>query len=69
MQEELLKELGFGASVEADQAEKKPEQVQPKANAKHHYDKEDLISFHQLFISKPLVKACQELEYEHPTVI
>jgi ATP-dependent RNA helicase DDX27 len=28
-----------------------------------------LISFHQLFISKPLVKACQELEYEHPTVI
>ena len=34
-----------------------------------HYDKEDLISFHQLFISKPLTKAAQELDYEHPTVI
>ena len=34
-----------------------------------HYDKEDLISFHQLFISKPLTKAAHELDYEHPTVI
>ena len=34
-----------------------------------HYDKEDLISFHQLFISKPLTKAATELDYEHPTVI
>ena len=34
-----------------------------------HYDKEDLISFHQLFISKPLVKAAYDLDYEHPTVI
>ena len=40
-----------------------------KENAKIHYDKEDLISFHQLFISKPLTKAALELEYEHPTVI
>jgi hypothetical protein len=28
-----------------------------KENARIHYDKEDLISFHQLFISKPLTKA------------
>ena len=34
-----------------------------------HYDKEDLISFHQLFISKPLTKAASDLDYEHPTVI
>ena len=34
-----------------------------------HYDKEDLISFHSLYISKVLAKACSELEYEHPTVI
>ena len=34
-----------------------------------HYDKEDLVSFHQLFISKALAKAASELEYEHPTVI
>jgi ATP-dependent RNA helicase RhlE len=51
----------------------KEEQFNPKkagaAEAKRHYDKEDLISFHQLFISKPLVKACQDLDYEHPTVI
>ena len=40
-----------------------------KTNAKHHYDKEDLISFQQLFISKPLAKACSDLEFEHPTVI
>lgn len=40
-----------------------------KTDAKSHYDKEDLISFHQLFLSKPLVKACGDLEYEHPTVI
>ena len=33
-----------------------------------HYDKEDLISFHSLFLAKPLTKACSELEYEHPTV-
>jgi hypothetical protein len=40
-----------------------------KENARIHYDKEDLISFHQLFISKPLTKAAQDLEFEHPTVI
>ena len=34
-----------------------------------HYDKEDLVSFHQLFISKALTKAASELEYDHPTVI
>ena len=34
-----------------------------------HYDKEDLISFHGLCVSKSLTKACSELEYEHPTVI
>jgi ATP-dependent helicase YprA (DUF1998 family) len=40
-----------------------------KENARIHYDKEDLISFHQLFISKPLAKAAQDLDFEHPTVI
>jgi len=37
--------------------------------AKEHYDKEDLIQFHELMLSKPLVRACSELDYEHPTVI
>jgi len=34
-----------------------------------HYDKDDLIQFHELMLSKPLVKACSELDYDHPTVI
>lgn len=38
-------------------------------NAKEHYDKEDLIQFHELQLSKPLVRACSDMEYEHPTVI
>jgi superfamily II DNA/RNA helicase len=38
-------------------------------NAKEHYDKDDLIQFHELMLSKPLVRACSEMEYEHPTVI
>jgi ATP-dependent RNA helicase DDX27 len=41
----------------------------PVTNAKEHYDKEDLIQFHELNLSKPLVRACSELDYEHPTVI
>lgn len=39
------------------------------ANAKEHYDKDDLIQFHELMLSKPLVRACTDMEYEHPTVI
>ena len=34
-----------------------------------HYDREDLVSFHELMISKALTKAASELEYDHPTVI
>jgi superfamily II DNA/RNA helicase len=33
------------------------------------YDKDDLIQFHELMLAKPLVKACSDLEYEHPTII
>ena len=66
-QAELLEGL-FPVVAQGEEKEKKPEPI-IKSNAKHHYDKEDLISFHQLFITKPLVKACQELEFEHPTVI
>jgi len=55
--------------MEASDAEEKPQKAVKKDEAKHYYDKEDLISFHELFLSKPLVKACAELDYEHPTVI
>ena len=41
----------------------------PGRTAKIHYDKEDLIQFHELMLSKPLVRACSDLDYEHPTVI
>ena len=39
------------------------------AHAKIHYEKDDLISFNDLFLSRPLVKACNSLEYDHPTRI
>ena len=28
-----------------------------------------MIQFHELMLAKPLVKACSDLEYEHPTII
>jgi len=34
-----------------------------------HYDKDDLIQFHELMLSKPLIRACSDLDYEHPTII
>ena len=37
--------------------------------AKLHYDKDDLIQFHELMLSKPLVKACSDLDYDHPTIV
>jgi hypothetical protein len=36
---------------------------------KMHYDNEDFLSFNRLFLSKPLIKACSDIGYEHPTVI
>jgi hypothetical protein len=46
------------AYVKSDQDKQEDEEEEiVKENAKIHYDKEDLISFHQLFISKPLTKA------------
>jgi hypothetical protein len=47
------------------------EETGPKVNETKlmHYDKEDLVSFHELFLSKALTKATSELDYEHPTVI
>ena len=33
------------------------------------YQKEDLMSFHELFLSRPIVKACSKLHYDHPTSI
>lgn len=51
--------------------EKEETIAEPKVNEAKlmHYDKEDLVSFHSLFISKALTKAASELEYDHPTVI
>ncbi|CDW79227.1 rna helicase [Stylonychia lemnae] len=75
LEEKIVKILDdYGLTI-SDNEQDQPKQNQgpkpqiQKTDAKVHYDKEDLISFHQLFISKPLVKACQDLEYDHPTVI
>jgi superfamily II DNA/RNA helicase len=37
--------------------------------AKLFYDKDDLVMFHDLMLAKPLVKACSDLDYDHPTII
>jgi len=39
------------------------------ASAKEHYDPDDLIQFHELHLAKPLVKACSDLDFDHPTII
>ena len=74
--EEKIKTILDDYGVAISDAEGEPQKVEAskakndkKADAKIFYDKEDLISFHQLFLSKPLVKACNDLDYEHPTVI
>ena len=59
--------------LQNSQENKSVSKKQPKntigSHAKVHYEKDDLISFHELYISKPLVKACSALEYDHPTRI
>lgn len=48
---------------------KAPKQAKVGTSAKVHYEKDDLLSFHDLLLSRPLVKACNALEYDHPTRI
>jgi len=56
--------------VQPDGKEEKEGQKSEKELVKEaFYDKADLISFHELFLSKQLVKACSDLGFEHPTVI
>lgn len=47
----------------------KTQQQLSEPSAKEHYDEEDLIQFTDLAMSKPLVRACTELGYDHPTII
>ena len=53
-----MKAVDLEEEKQQREKEKEKQALTPKLNAKHHYDKDDLISFHQIFISKPLVKAC-----------
>ena len=64
--DELLKFIEDKGKGEVEKGDEVEETVEDPTI---HYDKEDLISFHQLFISKPLTKAAHDLDYEHPTVI
>jgi ATP-dependent RNA helicase DDX27 len=43
--------------------------VPPIPASKIKYEKDDLISFHDLFLCRPIIKACNLLEYDHPTRI
>jgi ATP-dependent RNA helicase DDX27 len=72
MQERGLKlpqELVQIASKQGDDDDQMEEMDGNKEAKAMHYDKEDLISFHELLLGKPLTKACADLNYEHPTVI
>jgi ATP-dependent RNA helicase DDX27 len=72
MQERGLKlpqELVQIATKQGDDDDQMEEMDGNKEAKAMHYDKEDLISFHELLLGKPLTKACADLNYEHPTVI
>ena len=48
----------------------KPEKVKvTEAAAKAHVDKDDLTSFADLMLSKPVVKGCFNMDFDRPTVI
>jgi len=65
-----LEELGKpGDSKEAGENTKPELKSAKETITQLHYDKDDLVQFHELMLSKPLVKACSELDYDHPTVI
>ncbi|CAI2386644.1 unnamed protein product [Moneuplotes crassus] len=67
--EELTRNLKKDNISELNTMEKPKKGGNLGAHAKVHYEKDDLISFHDLFLSRPLVKACNSLEYDHPTRI
>jgi superfamily II DNA/RNA helicase len=55
--------------ITTSQVQEEPQLSQVEQAKMMHYDKEDLVTFHALFVSKAIAKACGELEYDHPTVI
>jgi len=56
--------------VQPEESKNEPEkEIKPINEARLHYDKDDLIQFHELGLEKPLVKACTDLDYDHPTII
>ena len=64
----------YNIKVEKITFEEKGEKVEaPKhlvnQEAKMHYDKDDLTVFQELMLAKPLVRACSDLEFDHPTII
>ena len=69
----LLEENNIDMSdeMEKNQVQKHDQSDLIKANsiAKDHYDAEDLILFHELRLAKPLVKACSDLDFDHPTIL
>ena len=65
---ELAEQSKPGDSKEAGETKLEMKSTKEAISALH-YDKDDLVQFHELMLSKPLVKACSELDYDHPTVI
>ena len=69
--ENLLKanDIDMSSETKLNARDETFKHVKPINQAKLFYDKDDLIQFHELMLAKPLVKACSDLEYEHPTII
>jgi len=59
----------FMAKTSKEEMEQPVKAQNLESEAKMHYDKEDLIQFHELGLEKPLVKACSDLDFDHPTII
>lgn len=64
---EFFQDLNKTKDGETEKSETTEVKEVIKNDAKIYYDENDLISFHELFLSKPLVKACSKLNYDHPT--
>lgn len=65
----LNKQMKDLENPEANPGNRPPKKIKVNVAAKVHYEKDDLLSFHDLMLSRPLVKACNVLEYDHPTRI
>ena len=59
----VVKDFGSNLHKEQNELQKTIQE------GKLHYDKDDFTDFGSLFLSKPISKGCQDMGFDHPTVI